>query len=273
VTGQRFAGRRALVTGASRGIGAAIARRLAADGAHVAITARTLSTHDHLAGSLQETAALIGRHGTPAVIVVADLTDETDRQRIVPEATAALGGHIDILVNNAAAAIYQPLAEFPLRRRRLVFEANVHAPMDLAQGVIPAMSDAGEGWIVNLSSATAKPWTGPPFETGVLGATSSVYGASKAALNRLTNGLATELFGTGVRVNTVEPRAAVMSEGAAEIVGSSLRPDQIESMEEMVEGTVALCDCAPDVTGRTCVSLDLIREFGLTVHTLDGTPR
>jgi len=74
-----------------------------------------------------------------------------------------------------------------------------------------------------------------------------VYGASKAALNRrIANGLAAKLHGTGIRVNTVEPRATVLSEGAAELVGSTLRPDQIESMEEMVEPTLALygtCGC------------------------------
>ena len=269
----RFKGRRAVVTGASRGIGAAIAERLAAEGADVVITARTLEKHDHLAGSLKETAARLSGYGTNVAMVVADLTDEVDRARVIPEAVDALGGPVEILVNNAAAAIYQPLADFPLRRRRLIFEANVHAPFDLAQAVVPGMRDAGEGWIVNVSSATARLWDGPPFRLGVQGATTSIYGASKAALNRLTNGLAAELHGTGIRVNTVEPRAAVMSEGAAELVGGQLRPDQIESMEEMVEGVVALCDCPVDVTGRVTVSLDLIADWGLTVHGLDGSPQ
>ena len=65
----------------------------------------------------------------------------------------------------------------------------------------------------------------------------------------------------------------MLSEGAAALVGGTLRPDQIESMEEMVEGTVALCDCPDTLTGRVTVSLDLITELGLTVHNLDGTPR
>jgi NAD(P)-dependent dehydrogenase (short-subunit alcohol dehydrogenase family) len=269
----RFSGRRALVTGASRGIGAAVAERLAAEGADVVITARTKARHDHLPGSLDETADRLGRYGTTVASIVADLTDEADRARIVPDAQAALGGHVDVLVNNAAAAIYMPVLEFTMKRRRVLFDANVHAPLDLAQAAAPAMVEAGAGWIVNLSSATARPWDGPPFALGTQGTTLTMYGASKAALNRMTNGLAAELYGTGVRVNTVEPRAAVLSEGADALVGGTLRPDQIESMEEMVEAVVALCDCAPDHTGRVCVSLDLIDELGLTVHRLDGTTR
>jgi NAD(P)-dependent dehydrogenase (short-subunit alcohol dehydrogenase family) len=271
--GKRFEGRRVLVTGASRGIGAGIAERLAAEGAHVAITARTLDKHDHLAGSLTETAERLGRYGTKVAMIVADLTDENDRARIVPEATAALGGPIEILVNNAAAAMYAPLAGFKLKRRRIIFEANVHAPLDLAQAVLPAMQAAGEGWIVNLSSGSAKHAAGPPYDLGPQGSTITVYGASKAALNRITNGLAAELYGSGIRVNTVEPRAAVLSEGAAELVGSTLRPEQIESMEEMVEAVVALCDCPADATGKIAVSLDLIADWGLTVHNLDGSVR
>jgi citronellol/citronellal dehydrogenase len=269
----RFAGRRAVVTGASRGIGAGIAERLAAEGADVVITARTLDRHDHLAGSLRETAERLQGYGRTVAIVVADLTDPDDRARLVPEAADALGGPVEILVNNAAAAIYQPLVEFPLKRRRIVFEANVHAPLDLAQAVVPAMREAGEGWIVNVSSATARHWGGPPFELGSQGTTIALYGASKAALNRITNGLGAELDGTGIRVNTVEPRAAVLTEGADALVGETLRPDQIESLEEMVEAVVALCDCPAEVTGRVTVSLDLLADWALTVHELDGTPR
>jgi NAD(P)-dependent dehydrogenase (short-subunit alcohol dehydrogenase family) len=273
MTRARFAGRRALVTGASRGIGAAVAERLAAEGASVAITARTLHDNDHLAGSLTTTAKRLARYGNEVAIVVADLTNEDDRARVVPEATDALGGHLDILVNNAAAAIYQPTDDFPLKRRHLVFEANVHAPLDLAHAVIPAMRDAGEGWIVNVSSRTARPWPGPPFELGAKGTTLTVYGASKAALDRITNGLGAELHGTGIRVNAVAPRAAVLTEGARELVGTTLRADKIESLEEMAEAVVALCACPEDVTGQVTVSLDLLADWGLSVHNLDGTPR
>jgi citronellol/citronellal dehydrogenase len=268
----RFAGRRAVVTGASRGIGAGIAERLAAEGASVALVARTLAAggRANLAGSLEETAARLAVYGNPVVLVAADLTDGDDRARIVPEAVALLGGPIDILVNNAAAAMYARPSEMPLKRRRITFEVNVHAPLDLAQAALPAMLERGEGWIVNVSSATASQSDGPPFRMEGLASTTGMYGASKAALNRETNALAHELWGRGIRVNTVEPRAAVMSEGAEVLAGHVIRDDQKESMEEMVEAAVALCDCDASSTGAVHVSLDLIADRRLTVMTLDG---
>ena len=92
----RFAGRRVVVTGSSRGIGAAIAERMAAEGADIVLTARTLDQHEHLAGSLTETAERLSRYGTRVAIVVADLTDPVDRQRVIPEANEALGGPVEI---------------------------------------------------------------------------------------------------------------------------------------------------------------------------------
>jgi NAD(P)-dependent dehydrogenase (short-subunit alcohol dehydrogenase family) len=192
------------------------------------------------------------------VAIVAALTDPDDRARIVPEAEAGLDGPLDVLVNNAAAAIYQPLADYPLKRRRLIFEANVHAPLDLAQAVLPGMIERGEGWILNLSSGSARSRPGPPFAANAMGSTLGIYGASKAALNRMTNALAEEVWGTGLRVNTVEPRAAVHSEGADAHLAGALDDDQFESMADMVAGALILCDCGSEVTGGTHVSLDLL---------------
>lgn len=269
---RRFAGRRALVTGASRGIGAGIAERLAAEGADVVLTARTLDQHDRLAGSLRATAQRLARYGGQVEVLAADLADADSRAQVVPGAVELLGGPIDVLVNNAAAAIYQPLADFPLRRRMLTFEVNLHAPTDLMQAVLPGMQTAGEGWIVNVSSASARLTPGPPFVVHPPGSAMGVYAASKAALNRLSNLMAVEVYGSGIRDNTVEPKSAVLSEGAAALVGETLDPDQIEAMEEMVEAVTALCACPTEVTGRLGVSLDLIDEWNLIVHGLDAQP-
>lgn len=267
---KRFEGRNAVVTGASRGIGAAIAERLAADGANVAIAARTLDKHPVLPGSLNETLAKLNSYGGTHASIVADMGDPESREGLIAKAKEQLGGTIDILVNNAAAAIYMPLAEYPLRRVRLMMEINLLAPLDLTQQALPDMIEADEAWVVNLSSATANYEPGPPYRQSELLEVMGIYGASKAALNRMTNAFSVETHKHSVRMNTVEPKAAVLSEGADIKVGEMLVPEQIESMEAMVEAAVFLCDCEQDFTGRVCSSLDLIEEQNLTVMTLAG---
>lgn len=267
---RRFEGRRALVTGASRGIGAAVAERLAAEGAHVVLTARTLERSGSLPGSLEETAARLAAHGGRVGVVAADLADPEDRASVVPAAEERLGGHVEILVNNAAAAIFRPLLELSHKRRALMLEVNVHAPLELAAAAVPGMRAAGEGWIVNLVSGAAALRPGPPFEQGAKGTATAFYGASKAALVRLTNGLGAELHGTGIRVNALRPRATMLTEGAAELMGDRLDPAKVERVEEVVEAVTALCACPEEVTGWDLVSLDLLERWGLSVHGLDG---
>ena len=264
-----FVGRRVVVTGASRGIGASIAERFAAEGASVVITARTLEEHDHLEGSLADTVARCARYGT-VVPLVADLADADDRARIIPEAEQILGGPIDILVNNAAAGIHQLSASMSLKHRRIMFEVNFHAPFDLAQAAIPSMVERGEGWIINVSSSSSDITEGPPFPYSPMGTTNAAYGATKAALNRYTNVLGVELYGTGVRVNTLQPVKPVASEGALIHLAGRLDPDRFNPVEVMVEATMALSSCGPDLTARICVDGPLLDELGRPVRELDG---
>jgi citronellol/citronellal dehydrogenase len=270
---RRFEGRRAVVTGASRGIGAGIAQRLAAEGADVVLVARTLDKVDQLQGSLRETEALCEKFGTRIGAVVADLADEKSRADVIPQAKEILGGPVDILVNNAVAALAVPITEVTAQQQRIAFECNVIAPLALAQAVIPDMRSAGAGWIVNLTSAGARLHQGPPFYLGPQGSTMELYGTTKAALNRITSGLAGDLDGTGIRVNAVGPRVAVMSEGFEAIIGDQLPHELFESIEEIVEAVVSLCDCPPEVTGQVLQSLELIADWGLSVHGLDGLTR
>ena len=130
---KRFEGRRVVVTGASRGIGARIAHRLAAEGADVAITARTMDAGTGpLDGSLSEMVESLQRFGGKVVPIAADLSNPESRATIIPAAVEALGGPIEILVNNAAAAIYGTLIDYPAKRVRLSNEINVIAPLELA---------------------------------------------------------------------------------------------------------------------------------------------
>ncbi|HQR03358.1 MAG: SDR family NAD(P)-dependent oxidoreductase [Proteobacteria bacterium] len=268
-------GKVAIVTGASRGIGAAIARRFAAEGARVVIVARTLEADGRLPGSLDETAARIRAGGGEVHCVQADLADATDRARIVPEAIARFGG-VDILVNNAAWARFKPTREQASRYTHLAFEINYFAPLELAQQAIPSMESRGGGWILNLSSATSKHPDPAPYDAQNryfqfhVHSAPTLYGSTKAALERTTAGWAAELAGSNIAMNTLAPVEAVASEGALHS-GTIDAGAHMEPVEAMAEAALQLCSRAPSrLSGRCVLSLDLLRELGVTVYSLDG---
>lgn len=264
-------GRVALVTGASRGIGEGTALRLAAEGAAVAAVARTRSDGDHrLPGSLDRLVAEIQDGGGRAVGIPADLSDPSlDRSEIVAQAEEGLGGKVDILVNNAARAFYQPFAELTEKRWRIAYELNVWAPWDLARLVLPGMRELGRGAIVNISSGVAEPPDLPPNRASGPTMTGCLYGSTKAALDRWTVGLAAETWDDGITVNAVSPEAAVMTPGAGDYV--NLPPESLEPMETMCEAILALCTAEPqELSGRITYSLSLICELGRPVRNLDG---
>ena len=263
----------AIVTGASRGIGAAIARRLASEGAAVAVVARTLDAHPTLPGSLGETVATIEAAGGRAVAVPANLADPTDRATVVSQVNDRLGP-VDIMVNNAAAAFYAPVGAFPPSRSRLLFEVNVLAPLDLAQQALGAMRARRRGWILNISSSASGHPTDPSSDAdNGFGTTTTVYGACKAALERLTTGLAVEVRGEGIAVNVLAPSAAVRTPAAEVFMPELLanRPDLVEPIEVMAEAALALCTCDPEVlSGRIVASRALLQELSRTPAPLDG---
>ncbi|TML19786.1 MAG: SDR family oxidoreductase [Actinobacteria bacterium] len=158
----RLRGKVAIVTGASRGIGEAIARGLAAEGARVACVARTRNEGDkRVAGSLQATVAAIETAGGEAVALVADLRDLDACALVVDEARSALGP-IDVLINNAAWTWFAPVAEFPVEQWLRSFAINVHAPMVLSRAVLADMIPRRSGAIINISSGSARgPGRGP----------------------------------------------------------------------------------------------------------------
>jgi len=262
-------GKTALVTGASRGIGAAIAERFAAEGATVVLAARTLAAAGALPGTLRDTATRIEARGGRAVCIAADMSRADDRARLVDEAGAAVGP-IDILVNNAAASFYRPFLDWTDKRFAIAFEINVRAPFDLAQRLIVSMKTKGSGWVLNVSSKTAAHPSGPPYNDFHRNGGDLLYGMTKAALDRFSTGLAAELDGEGIVVNSLAPVAAVLTPGveALGVVPETFRRSA-EPVEAMAEAALALCvPGAP--TGRVEYSLDLLSRLGRRVRTLDG---
>lgn len=271
--GTSCAGTVALVTGASRGIGRGIAQRLAAEGAKVAVTARTLRPGEGTyEGSLEETVDGIVAAGGEAVPVVADLADvDADRAAIVRTAEDAFGSPVDILVNNAAAARHFELrfAGMHAAAFREQVEVNVWAAWDLVLAALPGMRSRGRGWVLNISSQGAAPKVGPPYRAIPMVGAQCLYGSTKAMLDRLTTGAAMELADDGIAVNALAPEGAVATENAKTVAG--VRDDWSEPMETMVEAALALCVGDPrELTGRVTSSLSLIVERKLAVHGLDG---
>ena len=267
---QRCPGRVAIVTGASRGIGRAIAQRLAAEGAAVAVTARSLErAPEHLGGTLLELVEEIEASGGRALAVQADLSEPAARLAIHQRTVAELGP-VDILVNNAAASFYFPFEGYSARRYQVAQEVNVHAPWDLCQRVVPEMKRRGAGWIVNVSSATASHHE-MPFPDFAARGGSLLYGITKAALNRFSNGLGAELQPHGIAVNSVEPVAAVMTPGV-EALGIDLEGVFVESLEVMAEAVLALATCDPErMAGRITQATPLLEELQRPVRALDGS--
>ncbi len=263
----------AFVTGASRGIGAAIAERLASAGARVAAVARSLDAHPQdVPGTLRDTVARIGARGGHAVAIQGDVLDAESRAAAVARCHELLGP-IDILVNNAAQGPYRPFEKFAEKHFRTTFEANVHAPLAFCQLVAPEMRRKKRGWIVNISSATAEPPAGPPFLAWEQKGGHHLYACSKAALNRLTQGIAAELYDDGIAVNALAPVAAVITAGVAAVGADKwIEPSMVEPIEAMAEAALALSCCDPKgLTGRVTYSLRLLEELGREIRTLDGT--
>ena len=256
-------GKVALVTGASQGgTGTAIALRLAAEGAQVAITARTVD-------GLEATRRRIEEIGGTCLVLPADLADpHGDRRRLVARTEDALGP-IDILVNNAAVNGYHPFDQARAEDLERCLQVNLWAPWELMTQVVAGMRERRRGWILNLTSFTAELPPGPPFPTNKPATGGFQYGASKAALNRLTVAAASECCGHGVAVNALTPQAAIATPNL--VAAGWIDDKMFEPLETMAEAALALCSGDPAVlTGRIAFSLQLLLELGRSVRDLHG---
>jgi len=263
MSGHVCKGQVALVTGASKGgTGTAIALRLAAEGATVAVTARTLQ-------GLKETQRRIETIGGQAYVIPCDLSNPGGGRAGLVERVESELGPIDILVNNAAVNGYEPFDATTPDALERCLQVNLWAPWELMRGVVTGMRARGRGWILNLTSFAAELPPGPPFPTNKPAKAGFRYGASKAALNRLTIAAASECEGQGIAVNALTPQAAIATPSL--VAAGWINETMFEPLDTMAEAALALCSGDPAaLTGRIAYSLQLLLELGRPVHDLLG---
>ncbi|MBV8138678.1 MAG: SDR family NAD(P)-dependent oxidoreductase [Deltaproteobacteria bacterium] len=256
-------GKVVIVTGASRGIGKAIAELFAREGGRIICSARTLKEGDHpLGGSLESTVAGIRKAGGEATAVTCDVSAEAECERLVAEGKK-IYGPCEVLVNNAALTYFIPVKDFPPKRWQRSFQVNLHAPFMLSRLVLQDMIPRRSGAILNISSGAAiGPGRGPykkdDFRPGAV-----CYGAEKAALERMTQGLAAEVFEEGISVTCLSPSEIVATPG-------TLYHHLVETMQDgepieyMVRAALLLVtEPVNKISGRVTYSQELLKEYGL----------
>jgi NAD(P)-dependent dehydrogenase (short-subunit alcohol dehydrogenase family) len=254
-------GKVAIITGASRGIGAAIAVRMAQEGAKIVVSARTAEAGESkLPGTLNETVDRVKKTGAEVLFIKSDLAQASEREKLVEKAQAAFGP-IDILVNNAAITFFAPVADFTEKRFKLMLEVQVYAPFHLSQLVLPSMKARKSGHIVNISSGAAF-HPKQPYMPGARGGT--VYGMCKAALERFSTGLASEVYDDNIAVNVVSPGLVDTPGVAVHGLINERTKDRVQPIEYIAEAVYRLASGDPKtLTGRIDHAEPLLKELNL----------
>ena len=247
----------AIVTGASRGIGKAIANGFAQEGADVVVAARTDREKDErLPGTIHKTADEIEKMGRRALPVKCDVTNEESVKAMVDAALRKFGT-IDILVNNAGVAFYYPVVETPLKKWEIVVNVNLKGVFLCSKAVLPTMIENKTGAIVNISSLAAQERDEGMVPTGL------AYSVAKAGVDRFTWGLAAEVGKYNIAVNCLKPKKVVNTEGMRFWMPEKERRDWATA-EKMVRCAVFLAgQNARSVTGTVATDEEICAWHGL----------
>jgi citronellol/citronellal dehydrogenase len=249
-------GKVAIVTGASRGLGKAIALGFSKQGASVVVAARTQEAHKTLPGTIYRTAEEIKALGFDALPVPCDVTDEQSVNHMAQK-TLEHFGHIHILVNNAGIAFYCPIIDTPLKRWEIVIKVNIGGAFLCSKAVLPYMIEQKSGSIINISSLAADERDEGTVPTGV------AYAVSKAGLDRLSLGLATEVGKYNIAVNALKPHRVVDTDGMR-LWQPEADTASWQSADMMVKAASFLADQdSKGVTGAVSTDRELCTWHGL----------
>ncbi len=248
-------GKTLFITGASRGIGKAIALRAARDGANVAIAAKTDTPHPKLAGTIHSAAEEVTAAGGNALALKLDVRDEHQVNESIDRAAAHFGG-IDILVNNASAITLQGTPDLPMRRFDLMFSVNVRGTYCCSRAAIPHLLKAGNPHILNLSPPLN---LNPEWFRSHLAYTMSKYGMSMCVL-----GMAEEFKKQGIAVNALWPRT-VIATAAINMLGGQIRPENCRTEDIMADAAYAILGRdSRSCTGNFFIDESVLVEEGQT---------
>ncbi|BCO56247.1 short chain dehydrogenase [Mycobacterium intracellulare] len=243
-----------VVTGASRGIGAAVAVRAAADGAAVALLAKTQTPNPKIAGTLGETADAVQRAGGRALPLTCDVRDAAAVAAAVEAVADAFGG-IDVVINNAGALDLRPTAQLPPKSLRRLLEVNVEGPFAIVQAALPYLRRSGNAHVVNV----APPLNMDPRWVGAhVGHTVGKYAESL-----LTLGWAEEFASVPIAVNSLWPATTIASTGMMVAMGEETVRAQARSPQIMAEAVHALVTRpAAACSGHFYTDEEILREEG-----------
>ena len=248
-----LAGKTLFITGASRGIGLAIALRAARDGANVAIAARSGVPNPKLRGTIHTAAAAVEAAGGKALALKCDIREEADVRAAVAATAEAFGG-IDILVNNASAIWLAGALDTPMKRFDLMQQVNARGSFLCAQACLPHLLKAANPHILTLAP--------PPSLQPKWWAPHTGYSLAKMGMSFVTLGLAGEFGPHGVAVNALWPRTVIATAAIAMIGG--VRPEQCRTPEIVADAAHAmLVRPARAYTGQFAIDEDVLREVGV----------
>ena len=249
-------GKTVFITGASRGIGRAIALRAARDGAHVVIAAKTAAPHPRLPGTIHTVAGEVEAAGGEALAVEVDVRHEEQVDRAVDAAVERFGG-IDVLVNNAGAIRLTGTADTPIRRFDLLIDVNLRATFLCTQRCLPHLRRSTNPHVLVLAPPIdlAARWLAPHL----------AYTISKYGMSMCTLGLAAELAAFGIAANSLWPKTMIGTAAVENLLGGTQVLAQCRQPSIVADAAhVILTQPSRAFTGRFCIDEDVLREAGVS---------